>query len=364
MQRIILTLCLIVTLPTLALAQTGERPVPENLIEINNDLSMAFETPHTKWAKPYALGSIRILFMAPWYQGSTDGREMIELMQRFDLDAYAFHILGGNTLAGDGDPRWYKDPEAGTKRFNRLTEEPFDVFFINRVEFDSLPDHVKSKIEEQVKNGSGLVISGEVKLPAFVTGEGEAVSDDPRDGTLYSIGEGRVIQLPEREQLEFDLGWEIKLDYQMARQGRAILRAANREPRASLDVEILRAANRELGVSPGDPPPTSPIPRKESGLLFSRTTCRNAPEGTEIHLNLRTAEGERKLYGDIRIGEEGQMWDHGLGILSEGEYFVDVIARSDKGVENWATASFEVVSDRRVASVGLKKDWAEVGEVV
>ncbi|MCA9416685.1 MAG: hypothetical protein KC917_10455, partial [Candidatus Omnitrophica bacterium] len=85
MQRIILTLCLIVTLPTLALAQTGERPVPENLIEINNDLSMAFETPHTKWAKPYALGSIRILFMAPWYQGSTDGREMIELMQRFDL---------------------------------------------------------------------------------------------------------------------------------------------------------------------------------------------------------------------------------------------------------------------------------------
>ena len=68
--------------------------VPENLVEIDNELSMAFETPHTKWAKPYALGPTRVLFFAPWYQGSTDGREIIELMQRFDLHADGIFVMG------------------------------------------------------------------------------------------------------------------------------------------------------------------------------------------------------------------------------------------------------------------------------
>ena len=134
--------------------------IPPNLLDIEHELSMEFETPHTKWAKPYALGTTRVLFFAPWYQGSTDGREIIELMQRFDLEAEAVYLLGGSRLLGDGNPRWYGDPEAGTQRLARLLEKSHDVFFLNRVLFDSLPEAARLEMIAKIREGAGLVISG------------------------------------------------------------------------------------------------------------------------------------------------------------------------------------------------------------
>lgn len=56
-------------------------------LEVDHALTFDFATPHTKWAQPYALGKVRVLFFADGR--GTNPRECAELMQRFDLDAQA-----------------------------------------------------------------------------------------------------------------------------------------------------------------------------------------------------------------------------------------------------------------------------------
>ena len=84
-----LVACFILVLPLGTYCQEPEGDNISNLLQVEHELSLAFETPHTKWAKPYALGKIRVLFFTAQFQGSTYTREIIELMQRFDLEADA-----------------------------------------------------------------------------------------------------------------------------------------------------------------------------------------------------------------------------------------------------------------------------------
>ena len=52
-------------------------------LELDHTLSMEFETPHIKWAKPHAGGKLRVLLFCNGR--GTVPREGVELMQRFDL---------------------------------------------------------------------------------------------------------------------------------------------------------------------------------------------------------------------------------------------------------------------------------------
>lgn len=344
MSRRISTLGLLIGL--IAILGPGARaevpPQPENLVEIDHALSLDFETLHTKWAQPYALGTIRVLFLAPWYQGSTDGREMVELMQRFDIDGDAVHIIGGNRLIGDGNPRWYVDPEAGTKRVLRLLEEPYDAVFLNRVRFDSLPEKVRARIEEQVREGAGLLVSGAVDYPAFAA---PPVGDSTRE--LRDVGKGRVLALPDRDRLEFDLGWETTFDLQMAEQGRALLAVATREPEMPLSIEA----------------PSTPVSR--NGLSETRIGIEwgAIPHPTEIRVEIRRFDGDKRLLGVVQADRSGRT-EFNLPPLRAGNYTLEAIARSPRGIENWALAPLEVVSERGVAKVTLTPDWVEIGEAL
>lgn len=62
-------LCCLLGLLLLATSATSRADMPPGpeLLEAEHALSMEFETPHTKWAKPYAQGTTRVLFFAPWY---------------------------------------------------------------------------------------------------------------------------------------------------------------------------------------------------------------------------------------------------------------------------------------------------------
>ncbi|MEO2045453.1 MAG: hypothetical protein ABGX16_02640 [Pirellulales bacterium] len=97
----------VILLAPLAPVVADQERLP-HLLENEHILSMAFETPHTQWAKPYAKGKTRVLFFTPWYQGGTEGRETIELMQRFDLETDAvYYLTGVKRLLGDENPRPY-----------------------------------------------------------------------------------------------------------------------------------------------------------------------------------------------------------------------------------------------------------------
>ena len=58
-------------------------------LEEEHELSHDFVTPHTKWAKPYARGKIRGLFFSRSRKNHQDERDIIEILQRFDIEADA-----------------------------------------------------------------------------------------------------------------------------------------------------------------------------------------------------------------------------------------------------------------------------------
>ena len=74
-----------------------------DVLEEANSIENSSETPHTKFARPYARGTVRTLFIAPL---SADVnvlplRHAVELKQRFDIDGDAVLVLPaqGDTYA-------------------------------------------------------------------------------------------------------------------------------------------------------------------------------------------------------------------------------------------------------------------------
>ncbi len=320
------------------------------LLDMEHLLSKAFETPHTPWAKPYAQGTVRVLFFAPWAQGSTDGREIVELMQRFDLEAdAAYYLPGPARLLGDGNPRWYDDPQAGTNRVLRLLQMPYDVFFLNHVKVDGLPKAVQSALEEQVHGGAGLVVVGDSDASPFKRARRLDDDADGRGlgGQPYRCGQGRILLMPSRERLEYAAGWETHLDYQMARQGRGLLWAAGRPPRPALEVSV-----------PAEAIDGARLP----GEVVTVTWAEPLREAT-LRVEVRRWDGHRESLGAVDAAGESSA-HFTLPWLRAGEYHVDVFAESASGIENWASASFTVKSERRIEAVKLAKEWAEVGEML
>lgn len=56
-------------------------------LEQEQEIRTTFVTPHTAWAKPYAGGTTRVLFFSDYK--NTQAREIVELMQRFEVQADA-----------------------------------------------------------------------------------------------------------------------------------------------------------------------------------------------------------------------------------------------------------------------------------
>ncbi len=54
-----------------------------------NKVTTKLETAHTKWAKPYARGRLKVLFVIP---RTVAPREIVELWQRFDIEFEAVPI--------------------------------------------------------------------------------------------------------------------------------------------------------------------------------------------------------------------------------------------------------------------------------
>jgi len=114
---------------------------------------MAFETPHTDWASPYALGKVRLLYFGQGFrtEQSFDARHLIELMQRFDFEAPAIYFayrgdLGRNYEAA----RW--------QRIRRLLDQPWDCLLFSSVPIADLRVEAQYKVLKTVAEGAGLVL--------------------------------------------------------------------------------------------------------------------------------------------------------------------------------------------------------------
>lgn len=335
-----LTVALLASAPALAAPADAAREV-----DIDHDLSMEFVTPHTKWATPYANGKVRVLFLTSWTQNTTYTREVVELMQRFDLQAEAvYYYKDQQLLVGDGRPERFGDEHAGTARAVRLLQQPLDVLFFHHLPLRLLPDEVQSAVRQAVASGVGFVGVGETDS-ALVSGAAplEARPAGMRSGSYYALPEGRGVLLPAREQVPYGAGWETAFDYQMEQHGRALLWAARRSPTFEIDPRVTDGG----------------LAREALPAEAVSVTWGTPPSGTRLRVELRRADGAKVPLGALPSRPPATL---GLPRVRAGDYHVDVFAESDRGVEGWATLPFAVTTSRGVEAVALDRGWGETGD--
>ena len=324
--------------------------VADEYIDVEHELSMEFVTPHTKWARPYAGGRIRAIFFhaipggSPSCPGGESAREIIELMQRFDIDSHAAYWNNGKWLRG----------EEGEQRILRLLKDtynyrplkPYDVYVFTVVSPDALSEEAREIVYEAVRTGAGIVLVG--------TGAGGLLGNENRlepptflpAGECYRVGEGRAVTIPGRGEVPYRVGWDVELEYQFERWGRALLWAAGREPEMTLDVE----------------PAGGKIARADLPGQVATVRWTRALPGTQVAVSLRRWDGETTHIASQECSPADGHLPLGIPVLRAGRYHIDAIARSGRGIESWANASFTVMASRTVNSVALDRNWGEIGE--
>ncbi|MBM4163660.1 MAG: hypothetical protein FJ222_04375 [Lentisphaerae bacterium] len=318
-------------------------------VEEYHKVSLRLETPHTKWAKPYAGGTTRVLyFVASNSEGmETHARHVIELMQRFDVEVtpvywykfYKYHWLGG--MAGD-------------RRIHALmTQKPYDVYIFQGVSPTNLPtwpqDGAKEALARAVAAGAGVVLVGTSdgglipnrqdgrELPAYLSGSAGSHA--------FTADKGRGVILPGLPDIPYQVGWEMAYDYWQEGFGRAVLWAAGRAPEMRIEMTVPADVRR------------ADLPADSVAVAW-----KNVPKGNvRWQAVLRRGDGEKSPLGEGQVGQAVRLR---LPILRTGSYHVDIIARGDRGVETWATAPFQVTDPTAVRNIALKTAWAEIGEVL
>ena len=114
------------------------------------------ETPHVKWAKPYAGGRVSAAFFPA---GIQIHREVVELAQRFDIEpATSVNILGSAQHA-IGEYYGKLNPSLVRSKVNALLNpsREYDVLVFSGDTWDHLTDFSKSRVRELVEAGAGLV---------------------------------------------------------------------------------------------------------------------------------------------------------------------------------------------------------------
>ena len=355
----------------------------ESELEEDHRLSMEFVTPHTKWAQPYAGGKTRVLVFIdgdntklPSLPFGTLPREIIELKQRFDLDAAAVYWI---RTIGTSKQDWLHH-EAGVERMLKLLDQPWDCYLLYQIPLERLPVEGQYSLLKGVAAGSGLVMIGTddkrvlkeknrlESLPAFLA-QGtpftglpfvwESVLKElaPDKGTdaeaarrmmsAYRIKTGRGLRLVGRPDPGSDIGWDTQYEYWIQLLGRAVLWAARHEPKMTLAVSVNTPACDRAELS--------------GQRITIEWAHPNAPPGLEIEVSLRRFDGQVTPLKVKKNAAGTGTLTCGVPDLRAGRYFVDIRARGTSGAESWASATFAVTSERRVASLELDAPYSEIG---
>ena len=323
-------------------------------------LDMDFETAHTDWAQPYARGTIRVLYFTavPFAGNYVKPRHIIELMQRFDVQARAVYMV---YRSHTGEMIWHGG-ERGRQRILRLLKEPVDCFFFDRMALTSLlfpkniqPTEAQDKILKAVSEGAGVVFLGEEDTR--VLKRKKWLEDFPpflaaaRPKGAFTIAQGRGVKMTPPPSTPYRVGWEVDYDHWQERLGRAVLWAANRVPQVALSVSV------------------APDEFDRSALPHEAVTVRwnsmNAAGQLTFDIRLRSDDGKVviRLPDEHRDAGDGTL-TCAVPVLPAGGYHANVRTLSERGVEAWATAPFTVACSRRVESVKLDRDWGEIGEQI
>ncbi|HCA47628.1 MAG TPA: hypothetical protein DEP45_09830, partial [Armatimonadetes bacterium] len=312
-------------------------------LEVDHALTLEFETPHTDWAQPYAGETTRVLVFCNGR--GTVARNIVELMQRFDVDAEAVFWI---RVIDYNNEIWHGG-ETGIARMLKLLEEDWDAYIFFGLGMDQLSAEQQYKVLKPVSDGAGIVFVGSnderVLKPENRVEDFDAADVAPA-GEAFAVGEGRGVRMEALPAIGYHEGWEVEYDYWAEGFGRSVLWAAGHEPQMALRID---AGPGTFAWDAAKTLTLSPMSAASGANPRVRMRVRK-PGGPEVTLP------ERAL--------PARAFSVQVDALPAGEYRCDAWVVSDAGVETWATAPFSVVSDLGVAMVRLDQDWGEVGDSI
>ena len=389
----------------------GEHPLGLNKDHPYGVLSSAYETPHVKWAKPWAGGAVDALVMAPmWSQ-----RETVELAQRLSLKVTAWmsETFTQMTAPAASDPAFgfFQPPPAVVDRcLRQCVAKDYDVIIVGKLDWAMLPGEQRLQLLEKVSDGTGLVyvspppgnkeleivfggtpapdgrasIAWAVPikaLPAF----GDTSPDDFIRTSMF--GKGRVVVLNYRDKLpeKWSAAWPCLTPPWAGPPG------AYSSGQAYSD-----EYHKPKGyVAPDDCPEMEFVPYEYYQSLLARAVVWASGKHTETRLAgivlppvldypasahaarvtvmssgsvvLQAAVRSRHDYARLwaipsqTAGGESRVT---LPALPAGEYFLDVWLVGASSVFDWGSTSFTVVADIDVREISLAGRRYDPGDAI
>ncbi|MGC9318094.1 MAG: beta-galactosidase trimerization domain-containing protein [Armatimonadota bacterium] len=371
------TLALMLCLPIIVgLCVPLEAATTAEEVEEASSLQSDLVTPHKPWGEGYVGGPVRALFFVytgpyegEWENPQTRVREVVELGQRFDLDADA--VL----FCGRGETWVFHGLQLGEQRARRLLEDSYDLYVIAGFPMGRLPAEFQYLVLKQVAEGAGLVCCGPgagdymvprreiAPTPAFLTAGIPALEDRAADEMVsaYTLGDGRGVWLNYgtdalTPRSTYSPQAQAAYDYWMLLIGRAALWAASREGEITIDSVL------------GDEAVT--VDRSEPNLAGEVAIANASQRAIDAGVSL---EARRKSDGGtIDLGQQEVSLPAGettslsvpLPPLRAGDYFVDAVVRSDRGVEAFGAGALTVESAFGVEEVTVDRSFVEQGETI
>jgi len=368
-----------------------------------NKVTTKLVTPHTKWAKPYSRGKLKVLFVVP---RTVAPREIVELWQRLDMDFDAVPIAhsGLFSFESDAGAAMYDLKVEGTsieeKTQQLLTalDKRYDAFVMANASFDVLPKEAQYKILKQVSEGAGLLFTfGRLtRLQIFkkpmTEGRDEIFNGVPLAGIdffrnpeilknlrvkeakelparmveTFAFRQGRVAVLQYGQgsgtyygghgltpPVPYSLHWAADYDYLLSLVAKALLwTVPSKSPRVMLTslpeagIHLNRAAlSRENGVTV-QYNEAQPLP------VYVHVRIRDKVNEVEFYQVLKTSLKQGENF--VRVGRPK---------LKAGGHFGDVIIKSSQGTEAWGSVYIEVESSLRIDQFGTQSEFCERGQV-
>ncbi|NPV46074.1 MAG: hypothetical protein HPY69_03885 [Armatimonadetes bacterium] len=347
-------------------------------VELSQSLQTQVVTPHKDWGAGWVKGPVRALFLiysgtygGSWDQPGTRLREVIELMQRFDITGDAAYF--GSNPTGD---QWnFHGLKLGEDRVERLLQKPYDLYVIGGFPMEKLPAKVQYEIMKPVAEGAGLLCCGNAPneymaekrqlspLPGFITGGLPWVDPGPltHSTTAYKLGKGRGVWLKYdahglTPRNYFSFRGLAEYDYRMLLVGRAALWAAGRDN----DIELVSVAGPEPVTVQRDS-----LPATTELIMNNRRT---APVPVTVELGLRRGSDGYvwkvpKVTATLAGGAETRL-SVSLPRVRAGDYYLDVVAKSDRGTEAFGAGKIIVASPFGVDRVTMYGDYVERGKTL
>ena len=365
-------------------------------------------TPHIKWANPLQGGPLRALIVTDLL----NGREIVELAQRLELDYDAPTISGaysigqaGGMFEADVNTDWAID-----NLRDLLDANTYDVILMGGLSGELFPPDVTISILDQVRGGAGLVWVNPNHLPedvwqALPVGDMASLSRPPQswqpvaehfitagipwealpptevcrytesDGAevlarggeyalvaANSLGDGRIVTLG------YNASWQgpgaysngitpwiqfapVRFDYWEYYHGllaKSMIWAADRVPEAHLS---------SMGVEPAGATQGADAPVLQ--MSFS-----SAPQGSVADLRLRDEFGEVRQSEELPATAAQLSWTL-PGDLPGGRYLVDAIVRNADGATvDWGSATFTVTPRVEVTELTVPDEIFRGGQDV